>query len=104
MLRISGFNCIFGQLDNATRIWQKADPQKVYGGNAEMVQDVLTLAYYLFLDNRTYAHIEKWQREVKTPSVHTLTSSSITRLAQSITEQYRMDLFRLRARRMSKDE
>ncbi len=92
-------------LDNVAReSGLLGDLQKVFGGNAEMVQDVLTLAYYLFLDNRTYAHIEKWQREVKTPSVHTLTSSSITRLAQSITEQNRMDLFRLRAKRMSKDE
>ena len=80
------------------------DLQKVFGGNVEMAQDVLTLAYYLFLDSRTYSHIEKWQRIVKTPSVHTLTSSSITRLTQSITEQNRMDLFRLRAKRMGKDE
>ena len=80
------------------------DLRKVFEGNLEMAQDVLTLAYYLFLDNRTYSHIEKWQRLVKTPSVHTLTSSSITRLSQNITERNRMDLFRLRAKRMGKDE
>ena len=92
-------------LDNVAReTGLLSDLTKVFGGNLEKVQDILTLAYYLFLDNRTYAHIEKWQREVKTPSVHTLTSSSITRLAQGITEQNRMDLFRLRANRMSKDE
>ena len=92
-------------LDNVAReTGLLSDLTKVFGGNLEKVQDILTLAYYLFLDNRTYAHIEKWQREVKTPSVHTLTSSSITRLAQGITEQNRMDLFRLRAKRMSKDE
>ena len=39
-----------------------------------MAQDALTLAYYLFLESRTYSHIGKWQRVVKTPSVHTLTS------------------------------
>ena len=92
-------------LDNIARATGLLDDlQKVFGGNLEKAQDVLTLAYYLFLDNRTYAHIEKWQREVKAPSVHTLTSSSITRLAQGITEQNRMDLFRLRAKRMSKGE
>ena len=92
-------------LDNVARATGLLDDlQKVFGGNLEKAQDVLTLAYYLFLDNRTYAHIEKWQREVKAPSVHTLTSSSITRLAQGITEQNRMDLFRLRAKRMSKGE
>ena len=92
-------------LDNVARATGLLDDlQKVFGGNLEKAQDVLTLAYYLFLDNRTYAHIEKWQREVKAPSVHTLTSSSITRLVQGITEQNRMDLFRLRAKRMSKGE
>ena len=92
-------------LDNVAKVTGLADDlQKVFGGNAEMAQDVLTLAYFLFLDSRTYSHIEKWQRIVKTPSVHTLTSSSITRLSQSITEQNRMDLFRLRAKRMGKDE
>ena len=92
-------------LDNIARATGLLDDlQKVFGGNLEKAQDVLTLAYYLFLDNRTYAHIEKWQREVKAPSVHTLTSSSITRLAQGITEQNRMDLFRLRAKRMSRGE
>ncbi|MBQ2332202.1 MAG: transposase [Bacteroidales bacterium] len=92
-------------LDNVARATGLLDDlQKVFGGNLEMAQDVLTLAYYLFLDSRTYSHIEKWQRVVKTPSVHTLTSSSITRLSQNITEQNRMDLFRLRAKRMSKGE
>lgn len=92
-------------LDNVAReTGLLSDLTKVFCGNLEKVYNVLTLAYYLFLDNRTYAHIEKWQREVKTPSVHTLTCSSITRLAQGITEQNRMDLFRLRAKRMSKDE
>ena len=92
-------------LDNVARATGLLDDlQKVFGGNLETAQDVLTLAYFLFLDSRTCSHIEKWQRVVKTPSVHTLTSSSITRLSQSITEQNRMDLFRLRAKRMSKDE
>ncbi len=92
-------------LDNVVKATGLSDDlQKVFGGNAEMAQDILTLAYFLFLDSRTYSHIEKWQRIAKTPSVHTLTSSSITRLSQSITEQNRMALFRLRAKRMGKDE
>lgn len=92
-------------LDNVARETGLTDDlRKVFDGNMEMAQDVLTLAYYLFLESRTYSHIEKWQRVVKTPSVHTLTSSSITRLSQNITEQNRMALFRLRAKRMGKDE
>lgn len=92
-------------LDNVARATGLVDDlQKVFGGNLETVRDVLTLAYFLFLDSRTYSHVEKWQRVAKTPSVRTLTSSGITRLSQSITEQNRMDLFRLRARRMNKNE
>jgi len=41
---------------------------------------------------------------VKAPSPRELNSVSITRLTQSITEQNRMDMFRLRAKRTSTDE
>ena len=62
-------------LDNVARETGLTDDlRKVFDGNMEMAQDVLTLAYYLFLESRTYSHIEKWQRVVKTPSVHTFTS------------------------------
>ena len=92
-------------LDNVARETGLTDDlRKVFDGNMEMAQDALTLAYYLLLESRTYSHIEKWQRVVKTPSVHTLTSSSITRLSRNITEQNRMALLRLRAKRMGKDE
>lgn len=92
-------------LDNVARkTGLYSDLETVFGGNLEMVQDVLTMAYYLFLDSRTYAHVEKWQNEVKAPSTHALTGPGITRLCQRITEQNRMDLFRLRAKRMDKDE
>ena len=62
-------------LDNVARETGLTDDlRKVFDGNMEMAQDALTLAYYLFLESRTYSHIGKWQRVVKTPSVHTLTS------------------------------
>lgn len=80
------------------------DLRTVFGGNMEMVNDVLTLAYFPFIDNITYSQLALWQREVKSPSERTLTSTVITRLTQSITEKHRMDLFRLRAKRMGKDE
>lgn len=61
-------------LDNVARETGLTDDlRKVFDGNMEMAQDALTLAYYLFLESRTYSHIGKWQRVVKTPSVHTLT-------------------------------
>ena len=82
----------------------REDLQTVFGGNTEIVDDILTMAYYPFLDNLSYNHLSQWQREVKAPSERRLTSTAITRLAQSITEQNRMDLFRQRAKRVGKDE
>ncbi len=80
------------------------DVQLVLGGNHEMVNDVLTLAYFPFIENLSYNQLSQWQKEVKAPSEHELNSVSITRLTQSITERHRMDLFRCRARRVGRDE
>lgn len=88
----------------AEKIGLTADLRSVFGGNMEMVNDVLTMAYYPFVDNLSYNQMSMWQREVKAPSERELTASRITRLTQSITEKNRMDLFRCRAARMSKDE
>ena len=82
----------------------REDLLKVFGGNTEIVDDILTMAYYPFLDNLSYNHLSQWQREVKAPSERRLTSTAVTRLTQSITEQNRMDLFRQRAGRIGKDE
>lgn len=80
------------------------DLRKVFGGNMEMVNDILTLAYFPFIDNLSYNQLSLWQREVKSPSERDLNSVNITRLAQSITEQNRMDLFRCRAARLEKED
>jgi transposase len=80
------------------------DLKRVFSGNMEMVNDILTLAYFPFIDNLSYNQLSQWQREVKAPSERDLNSVNITRLAQSITAQNRMDLFRCRAARLGKDE
>ena len=82
----------------------KDDLLKVLGGNHEMVNDVLTMAYFPFIENLSYNQLSQWQKEVKAPSEHELNSVNITRLTQSITEKHRMDLFRCRAKRVGKDE
>ena len=47
-------------LDNVARETGLTDDlRKVFDGNMEMAQDALTLAYYLFLESRTYSHIGK---------------------------------------------
>lgn len=81
-----------------------SDLMKVFGSNGEMVNDILTLAYFPFVDNLSYSHLKQWQREVKAPSNRELTSKVITTLTRRITEQNRMDLFRYRAHRVDKDE
>ena len=82
----------------------KDDLLEVLGGNREMVNDVLTMAYFPFIENLSYNQLSQWQKEVKAPSEHELNSVNITRLTQSITEKHRMDLFRRRAKRVGKDE
>ena len=82
----------------------REDLEKVFGGNRELVDDILTMAYFPFVDNLSYSQLARWQREVKAPSERKLTSTVITRLTQAITEQNRMDLFKMRAARMGKDE
>ena len=82
----------------------KADLTKAFHGNKAMVDDILTMAYFPFIDNLSYRHLEQWQREVKAPSERKLTSVAVTRLTQDITEQNRMDLFHYRAARMGKEE
>ena len=82
----------------------KDDLLKVLGGNHEMVNDVLTLAYFPFIENLSYNQLSQWQKEVNAPSEHETNSVSMTRLTQSITERHRMDLFRCRTRRVGRDE
>ena len=82
----------------------KDDLLKVFGGNREIVDQILTLAYYPFIDNLSYSHLSQWQLEAKAPTDIKMTPGVITRLTESITEQNRMDLFRLRAARVGKDE
>jgi len=80
------------------------DLRSVFEGNTEMVNDILTLAFYPYLTGHTYNRLARWQRIVKTPSQGELTPTMITRLTQSITESERMELFRLRASRLEKGE
>ena len=97
-----GATWFLDQVAEATGV--KADLIKAFHGNREIVNDILTMAYFPFIDNLSYRHLELWQREVKAPSERKLTSAAITRLTQDITEQNRMDLFRCRAARMGREE
>ena len=82
----------------------RQDLEAVFNGNREIVDDILTLAMFPYLTNFTYNRVVRWQRTAGAPSSRELTPTVITRLTQSITEQHRMDLLRLRAARLGKDE
>ncbi len=81
-----------------------ADLLKVFEGDQGMVNDLLTLAFFPYVTNFTYYRVQRWQRICKAPSQRTLSSEAITLFLQSLTEQHRMDLFRLRAKRLGKQE
>lgn len=102
------FNRLYGDIWLLERVADMAglrkDLMSVFDGNAEMVNDILTLSYYPIVTGNNYSRVARWQRIVKTPSKAELYPAMITRLSQSITEQHRMDLFRLRAQRLGKDE
>lgn len=72
----------------------REDLTKVFDGNKELVNAIITLAYFPMSGKGTYDHLAAWMRITKTPYEGDLSSPNITILTQSITEQNRMDLFR----------
>ena len=82
----------------------RQDIEAVFNGNREIVDDILTLAMFPYITKYTYNRVVRWQSVAKSPSLRELTPTEITRLTQSITEQHRMALLKLRAARLEKDE
>jgi hypothetical protein len=78
--------------------------ESVFSGNREIVDDILTLAMFPYLTKFNYSRVARWQKVAAAPSSRELTPKAITMLTQSITEQHRMDLLRLRAARLGKGE
>ena len=88
----------------ADKVGIRRDLMAVFNENAELVDDIITLAIFPIVTEFSYRRLPRWQRIVKTPSGHDLTPSFITKLTQRITESDRMELFRLRAKRLGKEE
>ncbi len=100
--RLYGAVWLLEQIAEKTEI--RKDLMEVFDNNAEIVDDILTLAMYPCLSNgASYNRLQRFQRVYRFPSNREMTSDYITRLSQSITEQHRMDLFRLRAARLGKN-
>jgi len=82
----------------------RKDLEAVFEGNREIVDDILTLAMFPYVTNFNYSRVARWQKIAAAPSSRDLTPKAITLLTQSIGERHRMDLLRLRAARLGKDE
>jgi hypothetical protein len=82
----------------------RRDLESVFHGNTEIVDDIITLAIFPYITKFTYNRVARWQDIAAAPSLRELTPTEITRITQSITEQNRVDLIRLRAARLQKDE
>ena len=100
--RLYGDIWLLEQTARTTGIRQ--DLEKVFEGNKEMVDDILTLAIFPYLTQYTFNRVARWQRIAKAPSKRELTPADITRLTQRITEHHRLELLKLRSARLNKDE
>jgi hypothetical protein len=100
--RLYGDIWLLEQIAAKTGIRQ--DLESVFGGNSEIVDDIITLAVFPYITSFTYNRVARWQEVAGAPSRRELTPPEITRLTQSITEQNRMDLLRLRSARLDKYE
>lgn len=88
----------------ADKVGLRTDLMATFHENAEIVNDVLTLAYYSFATGNSWSRAARWQKLEKAPSSRELTPMTITRLTRSISETERMNLFKYRADRLDKDE
>ena len=78
----------------------REDLMDTFSGNAELVDQTMTLAMFPYLTRFSYDRVARWQRIAKAPSDTPLTPGAVTRLTQGISESHRMRLFSLRAKRV----
>lgn len=100
----NGFYGDIWLLEQATdKTGLRSDLIRVFENNEELVNSVLTLAYFSVLTGYSYNRVARRQRIEHTPYTKELTPSAITHLTQSVSEKERMALFRLRAARLKDD-
>lgn len=100
--RLYGATWFLQRVAEATGI--REDLEKVFEGNKDMVDDIMTLAMFPYITNFSYSRLARWQQIEKSPSKRILAPCDITRLTQKITEKHRMALLKLRAARLRKEE
>jgi hypothetical protein len=75
------------------------DLLEVFQGNIGQVHEVMSLAFFPYLSGKCFNRFAKWQNAHKTLLDYPLTSPSITKLTQSITDHHRMTFIKLRLKR-----
>jgi transposase len=97
-------NLLYGDIwlleQAAEKTGLKDDLVRVFNGNKEMADAILSIAMYQVSNGGSFNRIAHWQRIEKTPYTRPITAPFITKLTQSITEENRMSMFRLRAARV----
>nr|MCR5258153.1 hypothetical protein [Desulfovibrio sp.] len=105
---LSAQNSLYGDvwlLDKIAEITCiKQDLLKIFKDDVKIEKDIMTLAYFLLSGEKTYSHVEAWQKVEKTPSDYFLLPHHITRLTQKISAENRKNLFSLRAKRINNED
>lgn len=84
----------------AERLGVRQDLMVTFSDNQTIVDDIMTVAMFLFITNYNLDRLCEWQTLEKYPSKHDLNPSLITTLQKSITEQNRIDFLKCRAARV----
>ena len=82
------------------RLGVRQDLMITFDENQTIVDDIMTVAMFLFITNYNLDRLSDWQTMEKYPSKHALIPSAITSLQQSITEQHRIDFLKCRSERI----
>ena len=82
------------------RLGVRQDLMATFDENQTVVDDIMTVAMFLFITNYNLDRLSDWQTLEKYPAKHTLIPSAVTNLQQSITEQHRMDFLKCRSERI----
>lgn len=78
----------------------REDLMITFHDNQAIVDDIMTVGMFLFIENISLDRLEDWQELEKYPARRVLTPSAITELQKSITEQNRIDFVRCRVDRI----
>lgn len=83
------------------RLGVRNDLMVTFEHNQTIVDDIMTVAMFMFISNKNLDRLEDHQDLEQYPAQHTLSPDVITRLEQSITEQHRLEFCSQRATRVT---